>query len=310
MRPAPFSILMLHEVIDDREPATRILTNPGTEITVSFLSRMIRNLEDQGVSFLSLDDLLLRARLPAEATGKTKRFVCLTFDDGFSNVYTNAYPVLEQHRVPFCVYVTTGYPDRTICHVSKVLEDYARVRDEVSFRVGGKCRSFDLTSPTKKRTGLADIVRWLFGEIGEIDSIRACLLEHGVEVEKYDPLGLSWAQLEELSRDPLVTIGAHTLTHPDLTRSSRDVLENELRRSKLLLERRLGRPVVHFAYPYGSYGDRERRAVIAAGYASATSTRDDCVDLAVDDVFALPRVNVTYREPNVKFGTFEEVARG
>ena len=41
-----------------------------------------------------------------------RRFVCLTFDDGYRDLMQWAYPVLRKHNVPFALYVPTSFPDR------------------------------------------------------------------------------------------------------------------------------------------------------------------------------------------------------
>lgn len=61
-------------------------------------------------------------------------------------------------------------------------------------------------------------------------------------------------------------IGAHSLTHPDLTQLSDAQLYNEVAGSKKTLESRLGIPIRFFAYPYGAYDGRVVDAVAAAGY--------------------------------------------
>lgn len=62
---------------------------------------------------------------------------------------------------------------------------------------------------------------------------------------------LTWPMLEEAASTGLVTIGSHTHGHVDLGRASERVAEDEMRRSKVLVEDRLGRPCNHFAFPWG-----------------------------------------------------------
>lgn len=64
-------------------------------------------------------------------------------------------------------------------------------------------------------------------------------------------------------------IGAHTLTHPALAKSSPELARAEIFDSKKRLEDRFGVPIRHFCYPYGNYDDRVRDLVAEAGYATA-----------------------------------------
>jgi peptidoglycan/xylan/chitin deacetylase (PgdA/CDA1 family) len=61
---------------------------------------------------------------------------------------------------------------------------------------------------------------------------------------------LTWSQLREATADGLVTVGSHTHSHVNLARVSPAVAEEEMRRSKEIIEDKLGRPCEHFAYPW------------------------------------------------------------
>jgi peptidoglycan/xylan/chitin deacetylase (PgdA/CDA1 family) len=76
-----------------------------------------------------------------------------------------------------------------------------------------------------------------------------------------DASALSWSQVREVAESGLITIGSHTHTHADLDRASRDTIEDELRRSKDLIEQRLGRPCPDFAYPHAVTSSDAERAV-------------------------------------------------
>lgn len=64
---------------------------------------------------------------------------------------------------------------------------------------------------------------------------------------------------------------AHTKTHPDLRESSNEIAKVEISECKGRLEKRLNKEITSFAYPYGSYGDREVKLVEEAGYSNAVS---------------------------------------
>ena len=97
---------MLHRVVEQRSenPEQREL-----EVTPDWLEQKILEYKQKGYTFVSIDDI------PSLNTKhfslNTKRFVCLTFDDGYSDNYTLAYPLLKRLGVPFTVYVTTGFID-------------------------------------------------------------------------------------------------------------------------------------------------------------------------------------------------------
>lgn len=72
-------------------------------------------------------------------------------------------------------------------------------------------------------------------------------------------------QLRELAADPLITIGAHTMTHPRLTAIPAEAAEAEIADSKAAIEAIIGEPVIDFAFPHGAWNDRLCDFAHAAG---------------------------------------------
>lgn len=108
---------------------------------------------------------------------------------------------------------------------------------------------------------------------------------------------LRWAQVREMS-EAGVAFGAHSRTHPDLTRlSSRDA-EAEMLASKRAIEEALQRPVESFAYPYGAYDEAVKR-LTAAHFQLACSTKLDFATPG-SDLLALERLDMYYlRHPRL-----------
>jgi len=73
-------------------------------------------------------------------------------------------------------------------------------------------------------------------------------------------------QLVAVSKNPLIRIGSHTLTHPDLAKIGPDRLKTELINSKHRLEQLLGNPIEDLALPFGSYNQEVLRIAREAGY--------------------------------------------
>jgi peptidoglycan/xylan/chitin deacetylase (PgdA/CDA1 family) len=87
--------------------------------------------------------------------------------------------------------------------------------------------------------------------------------------------GLTWPQLSEAVSTGLVTIGAHTHSHADLSRADEATAEEEMRRSKELVEDRLGVACKHFAYPWAvgsAAADRAARRLFASAALDAWKT--------------------------------------
>jgi peptidoglycan/xylan/chitin deacetylase (PgdA/CDA1 family) len=102
---------------------------------------------------------------------------------------------------------------------------------------------------------------------------------------------LSWEEIREMQRAG-IDLGAHTLTHPDLTHLSSDQVKAEVCEAQSIIEDALGTPVTSFAYPYGRYNGRVRE-IVQEHFACACS---DKLGLAGQgsDVYALERVDAFY----------------
>ena len=86
---------------------------------------------------------------------------------------------------------------------------------------------------------------------------------------------VTWDQLREMAVNPLVTIMAHSVTHPnDLTVLPDDQLRTEVMESKRLLETQLGIPIPYFVYPAGKYDSRAEKLVQEGGYEAALTMND------------------------------------
>lgn len=86
---------------------------------------------------------------------------------------------------------------------------------------------------------------------------------------------VSWDQLRQMAADPLITIAAHSVTHPpDLRTLPDNKLQREVVESKRLLETELKVPIRYFTYPEGKYDARVAKLVRAAGYLAALTMSD------------------------------------
>jgi peptidoglycan/xylan/chitin deacetylase (PgdA/CDA1 family) len=86
---------------------------------------------------------------------------------------------------------------------------------------------------------------------------------------------LSWDEVAAL-RGLGFAIGAHTVTHPIMSRLSSGQVRDEVYGSKAAIEKTLGAPVRAFAYPNGSaadYNEAVTRVVREAGFTCAVTTK-------------------------------------
>jgi peptidoglycan/xylan/chitin deacetylase (PgdA/CDA1 family) len=127
--------------------------------------------------------------------------------------------------------------------------------------------------------------------------IGALAARHGIDpAATCRDLCLSWDELKTFAAEPLVGIGAHTVTHCNLAQQPDEIASQEMATSRARIEDALQRPVPHFAYPYGdraAAGPREFALAKAAGFKTAVTTRPGMIfPESADYPTALPRVSL------------------
>jgi peptidoglycan/xylan/chitin deacetylase (PgdA/CDA1 family) len=130
----------------------------------------------------------------------------------------------------------------------------------------------------KRQKALDELLAWAGDEPGARSTYRL----------------LSYEEVFALTQGELMEVGAHTVTHPELSTLPAVSQRNEIQQSKAQLEEVLGRPVTSFAYPYGTRSDYTAetvRIVREAGFACACSNIHGVVGQSTDR-FQLPRVHV------------------
>lgn len=287
------AILMLHSVT--RRPRKALGINVHLSITPDFLDRAIVDMKQAGYDFVSLDEVV-------EATAATShpRVAAVTLDDAYLDNYVEALPVFERHGVPFTIFVAPGLIDGTVQPWWEVVERLAFENDRIVLpkRAGGGeliCRT-----AAEKVVAARGLMKRMTAQIAE-DDRQAVLDEMGGRNIETSPF-MSWAQIGEIDRHPLGTIGAHTVHHYNLARLGEDTACLEMRRSADILEERLGHRPAHFAYPYGyaaAVGAREVRLAGDEGFRAAVTTRHGTIHPEHrDHRHALPRIslNGNYQE--------------
>lgn len=208
----------------------------------------------------------------------------ITVDDGYEDFYRLAFPILQREGVPATFFVTTGFVDRQQWLWPDVLE-YAIGHTDVRFPdLPFDCmpQDIDLATHAGKVAAWHTLVDVLLDLDSSDRSKRLNEVTHSLAVSipaepDRDHSPVSWDDLREMAQAG-IEIGAHTVTHPRLTRLSDDELQLEIVASKSRIEQELGQPVTSFCYPNGAvddYDDRVADAVRNAGFQCAVVAHFD-----------------------------------
>lgn len=269
-------ILALHRV-RPRQGRDAFAPNRFLEITPHFLERAIDAFEAAGFEFLSLDAVPERLSRPT----RQRPFVVFTFDDGYRDNLLYAWPILQRRKVPWTVFLVPDFLDGKGVLWWLDLEDLIARSHRVELAIRNEVLRLPAGSRKEKSAAFATVAaRLMHATRQDLDAFSASIAErlgrdwdHACREACAD-----WVEIAELGRDPSVTIGAHSCSHPILSRLDAPEVGRELGDSRFRLERRLARPIRHFAYPHGGAGEagpREYGLARDAGYLSAVTTRPD-----------------------------------
>ncbi len=267
-------ILTMHHV---RPPANDpIQSGRELEIAPAFLEAAVGLLRRHRLEPVSLDEMAERLKRGSSRS----RFVCLTFDDGYRDNLEWAYPILKQHRIPFAIYLTTGVPDGQPCLWWRTIDRAVAAAPEIEIAVGSAPRRLACRTAAEKRAAVAEVHR-LLRALPDEAQLRAVIADLAARagVDACAPtreLGLTWDELRMLAADPLVTIGAHTVSHPILRKHPVHEARREMESGAARIKDMLGTAPEHFSYPYGDAGAAGPRDFALArdvGFATAVTTR-------------------------------------
>lgn len=288
-------ILTFHRVLPPSKEH-RIHNHLSLEISPKQLEETIRFYKKAGYDFVSLDQLYDRMQRGAS----TNKFVAFTFDDGYKDNFTIAYPILKKHAIPFTIYVTTNFPDQRVVLWWYLLEDMVKEKSRIEFTWKGVEHSIACTTQTEKEAAF-DEVRTVINQSFKVEDYKTLLkgIFNKGEGELYGyakDFVLSWEEIKTLSEDPLCTIGAHTVNHYPLKQLEESKLLYEINESKIRIEDQIDQAVEHFAYPFGKETEaslREFDAVKSLGFKTATTTRiGNIFPDHTDKMECLPRISV------------------
>jgi peptidoglycan/xylan/chitin deacetylase (PgdA/CDA1 family) len=293
------AILMLHRV--QPGPLPRFAPNARLRISPEYLAALLASFRAARIDVLSLDEALERVH----RRGRTRRFVCFTFDDGYYDNLEYALPVFQRFHAPFTVYATTSFADRTLTPWWYALEEVVANEREVRWacvvetqRTGATTRVATSTLAEKQRAFDALAARFFALTASELTiQLRGFLADHGRSMSELAARDMcSWSDLRLLQAAG-AEIGCHSLTHARLSLETEQRVCQELAHARERIEGELGITVRHLAYPYGKrehVGPRAFATAHTLGFRSAVTTRSGVLFSAhAAQRHALPRVEVT-----------------
>jgi peptidoglycan/xylan/chitin deacetylase (PgdA/CDA1 family) len=288
------TIFMLHHVRPRRDSPFQ--PNHHLEVTPEFLRMALAHVRSQGIDIVTADEAGRRLI----EHDFSRRFACFTFDDGYRDNRDFALPAMREYDAPLTVYVASDFAEGTGRLWWVALERIIAAADRIDSTIGDTAIHFDTRTIEDKQaafTQIHDLLRGLPDDRDIARAISELCARHGVDESDISrELCLSWDELKRFAADPLVTIGAHTVSHCNLAKRSEQQAHQEITVSRTRIEAVLQRPVVHLAYPYGdrgAAGPREFAFARAAGFKTAVTTRPGMIfPENAEHPTALPRISL------------------
>ena len=259
----------------------RVLNDAELEGTASLLGMIVRNRTfDDFLAYAARNLEIVSAGDDPEWKSNGKLKIALTFDDGWCDNATEAFPIARKHNAPITIFIVTKrigttlpfWPEQAASVLGLGLDAGTQERQRSIEQTIERMKS--LPSAERKR-----IIKRITHDEHRANSCK--------EVDRT----MNWEQIKEL-RAGGVVFGSHTSTHEILTRIPLPQAEEEIHASREVITQCLGTACDVFAYPNGDSSPETRSLVAKAGYKRAFLNQWPGIWSSRTDPFAIPRVNI------------------
>lgn len=230
-----------------------------------------------------------------------RRAVLVTFDDAYHDFAEYAWPVMRRLGLPATVFVPTSFPDSAHGEfwwdrLHRVFRNPARL--SVSHHRLGR---HSVGTPDERSAVVRKLERLVKAMPHEdamqmLDDICEQLGDTGTRASRV----LGWDALRSLAADG-VALAPHTRTHPALSRMSPEHVREEVRGSRIDLERETGSTLPLFSYPYGAHDDTVTSILAEEGIEVAVTCIDGHSQIGSTEPLRLRRTNISRRTTDLVF---------
>ncbi len=275
------AVLMYHRIINSEYNFWKLNVSPKTfEQHIRYISEnyKVLRLDEEWRDIVKAD----------------QKYVVITFDDGYVDNYQFALPILEKYHVPATIFVSTDLIDtdemywwdelEKIFIVDKYIGEFTF--DGVLYKVtDSKCsenvcltiRNRIKNMPPSKRRKCIRELRLALGLKQSETSVLRCM---------------NTQELRRMAASPYVTIGGHTRSHLSMgSVHPKELLRSEIEESLSILEKKIGKKIDVFAYPFGGTEDRcdiADQILLECGIKKSLLVKDGNVNVN-DRMYNMPR---------------------
>ncbi|MBG1231782.1 polysaccharide deacetylase family protein [Aestuariivirga litoralis] len=297
------SIFCLHQILPGGGRQTGFAPNSKLECEPEFLAGMIRLARSRGLETISLADAVARMR-----NGDTRPFAVFTLDDGYKDNQLFAQPVFDALQCPYTIFVAPRIVEGTSELWWRLLELVIKSGDHFKAEIARQ--GYSLATATNAEKWQA--FNTLFPVLENLEQQeQRVVIRRLCAAAKVDPdaycrsVAMDWNDLKAINRDPLCTIGAHTMNHHAVGRMHEADAFFELNQSRKDISKALDEDILFNAYPYGDEPNAIARDFVLAekaGYAASVTTRKGVIFPGhAQHLQALPRIMVSGRFQQLRY---------
>lgn len=194
------------------------------------------------------------------------RSVLFTVDDGWKENQTNIIEIAEKYQIPVTIFLTADPIEKGESYWWSIAIK----------AIKGKLLPYSLSQmkelPNNDRISIIEELK------KKIPTVREAFTVEQIKSHKHSKF---------------VTFGAHTITHPILTKCEDQVSQSEISQSAQIIQSWVNYPVTHFAYPNGNYTEREIAYLKVSGYQTAFTTHPKYITKeSIEKPFEIPRFDI------------------
>jgi len=259
----------------------RVLNDTELEGTASLLGMIVRSRTfDDFLAYATENLEIVNVGQEPDWQNNGRLKVAVTFDDGWCDNATEAFPIARKHKAPLTIFIVA----RKIGSVLPFWPEQAAAVLGVGIDAGAPQRQRDIEQMIERLKSLPSPERKRL-------IYRITNGDHGADSYNEVDRTMTWEQIEQLKAGGVV-FGSHTSTHEILTSIPLTQAEEEVTSSRELIAHRLGGECEVFAYPNGDSSHETRRLVAHAGYKRAFLNQTPGIWTSKTDPFGIPRVNI------------------